>query len=283
MFFSPERRLFLPALIMSFILAFLLKNKLGLKNGVNKLFSKDIWLHPSSRLDIKLLLFNGLLKIVIVSLWVNLIPETTILFLKGIRFILPEITPFKTGAAIYFYTIMSFTIDDASRFLTHYFLHRFKFLWRFHRVHHSALVMTPLTLHRSHPIESLIMFFRNIVTHAATTALFIYCYRSHISAFEILGVNALGMAFNFALSNLRHSHVPISFGKLEGFFLSPLQHQIHHSILPREHHKNFGICFAFWDKLFKTWKPSEGEILEFGLKEESSMSFKKTLISPFRN
>jgi sterol desaturase/sphingolipid hydroxylase (fatty acid hydroxylase superfamily) len=227
---------------------------------VSKLFSKEIWTHPSSLLDMKLFFFNSILKILIITLWVNLIPETTIIFLKTMRSILPEIKPLSTSYAIYIYTLLSFVIDDFSRFFTHYLFHRIKFLWKFHQIHHSATVMTPLTLHRSHPLESVSMFFRNILTHAFTTALFIYFFRSHISALEILGVNALGMMFNFSLSNLRHSHVPISFGRLESIFLSPLQHQIHHSNKPSEHHTNFGICFAFWDSLFKTWKASGPEL-----------------------
>jgi len=127
------------------------------------------------------------------------------------------------------------------------------------------------------------MFLRNIFTHAFTTAIFIYLFRSHISALEILGVNALGIMFNFALSNLRHSHVPISFGRFESVFLSPLQHQIHHSRNPSEHHKNLGICFALWDKLFKTWKASDGEVSEFGLQTIASTSFRETLTSPFKD
>lgn len=281
--FSPEKRLFLPALIVSVIICLILKQNKKFKKGVNMLFSKEVWAHPSSFLDLKLFFFNSVLKILIITFWIGLIPETTILFLKALRFLLPEINPISTAYAIYIYTFMSFMIDDFSRFFTHYIFHRFKILWKFHQVHHSAPVMTPLTLHRSHPIESLAMFFRNILTHAFTTALFIYFYRSHISALEILGVNALGITFNFALSNLRHSHVPISFGKLERIFLSPLQHQIHHSKVPREHHSNFGICFSIWDRLFKTWRPSNGEVSEFGLPIKASTSFRETLSSPFKN
>ena len=35
-------------------------------------------------------------------------------------------------------------------------MHRIPFLWRFHQIHHSAEVLTPLTFHRIHPVESLL-------------------------------------------------------------------------------------------------------------------------------
>ena len=39
-----------------------------------------------------------------------------------------------------------------------------------------------------------------------------------------------GVLFNFAAANLRHSHIWISFGRFEKIFISPAQHQIHHSV-----------------------------------------------------
>ena len=170
-----------------------------------------------------------------------------------------------TGSLLIF-TGVTFLIDDFSRFFTHYIFHRVPFLWKFHKVHHSAEVLTPITLHRSHPVESILMFLRNILTYSLTTAIFIYLYRTQLSGYEILGVNALGLSFNFALSNLRHSHVPIEFGSLELIFLSPFQHQIHHSNNPKHFNKNFGICLSIWDRAFGTFTRSRGqEIKEFGL------------------
>jgi sterol desaturase/sphingolipid hydroxylase (fatty acid hydroxylase superfamily) len=72
-----------------------------------------------------------------------------------------------------------------------------------------------------------------------------------------------------AAANLRHSHVRLSFGPLEGLFISPTQHQIHHSI---DHEDvNFGSCLAIWDRWFSTLvcsrEISVGKKLTFGLKE----------------
>ena len=54
-------------------------------------------------------------------------------------------------------------------------------------------------------------------------------------------------------ANLRHSHVPLSYGRrLEQVLISPLQHQIHHSIAIEHQNRNFGSKFAIWDRMFGT-------------------------------
>nr|WP_255411325.1 sterol desaturase family protein [Halobacteriovorax sp. HLS] len=161
---------------------------------------------------------------------------------------------------------MTFVIDDFSRFYTHYLLHKIPFLWKFHRVHHSAEVLTPMTLHRSHPVESIIMFFRNIFTYSVSIAFFIYLYRTNLSGYQILGVNIIGFIFNMCLSNLRHSNVPVTFGVLEKVFISPYQHQLHHSNNPQHFNKNYGICLSIWDRLFGSLLLSKNQKIEgFGL------------------
>jgi hypothetical protein len=50
------------------------------------------------------------------------------------------------------------------------------------------------------------------------------------------------------------------------FIVSPAQHQIHHSCLPRHLDKNFAEHWAFWDALFGTlYLPVGHETLKLGL------------------
>ena len=58
------------------------------------------------------------------------------------------------------FSLVLFTVDDVSRFLLHRVMHKYEFLWKFHRVHHSATTLTPFTVFRTHPIESILYFFR---------------------------------------------------------------------------------------------------------------------------
>ena len=37
--------------------------------------------------------------------------------------------------------------------------------------------------------------------------------------------------------------------------VTPDMHRVHHSILPREHHSNFGFNLSVWDRLFGTYTP----------------------------
>jgi sterol desaturase/sphingolipid hydroxylase (fatty acid hydroxylase superfamily) len=102
---------------------------------------------------------------------------------------------------------------------------------------------------------------------------------------DILGANVFIFAFNVMGSNLRHSHVKWSWGKhIEKWFISPLQHQIHHSRQVRFHDKNFGTALAIWDRLFGTLVLAEkNRFLVFGLDkgEASHSSILDAYIRPF--
>jgi len=56
-------------------------------------------------------------------------------------------------------------------------------------------------------------------------------------------------------ANLRHSMIPISYGRLEKLFISPLQHQLHHGKTTSR--KNYGSMLAIWDRMFNSWLPGK--------------------------
>ena len=64
-------------------------------------------------------------------------------------------------------TVMLFLAYELGYWLDHWLKHRVPFLWEFHKVHHSAEVLTPLTNFRIHPIDMLV--FANIL--ALSTAI----------------------------------------------------------------------------------------------------------------
>ena len=60
--------------------------------------------------------------------------------------------------------------------------------------------------------------------------------------------NAIGLGLNILSGNLRHSPFWLRYPRwLERWFISPAQHQIHHSIDPRHRDRNFGAALAIWD------------------------------------
>ena len=68
----------------------------------------------------------------------------------------------------------------------------------------------------------------------------------------MLGVNVGLLYFICWASNLRHSHIYISYWAwLEKWLISPAQHQLH-SADPNHHGTNLGITLAVWDRLCGT-------------------------------
>ena len=175
-----------------------------------------------------------------------------------------------------FFSVTLFVFDDLSRFLLHRLMHRVPVLWKLHKVHHSATTLTPFTVFRVHPVESVLYTMRGFIVFSCVAGVFIWIFKGQLTALDILGVDALGFIFNLAAANLRHSHIPVTFGRAEAYFISPLQHQLHHS---RDHHSvNFGSCLSIWDRWFKTELQSKhaGRIdkLRFGLNDETTKRHK---------
>ena len=98
-------------------------------------------------------------------------------------------------------------------------------------------------------------------------------------------VDDQGLLYVFG-ANLRHSHVKLSYPKiLEYLFISPYQHQIHHSIRKEHHNKNLGSKLAVWDWLFGTLILSGSKkSLRFGIidTKQKYTSFIYNLIAPFK-
>ncbi|HYX34347.1 MAG TPA: sterol desaturase family protein [Oligoflexus sp.] len=253
MFFDPSKRFFWGSLLASLLLIILVS---GSRRGehLRILFSPRIWFHRSSLADMKIIGINTLFRLLV-------FPGsfvTTVGIAAAISLLLTKIaggkpqlgwSPFWVTAL---YSVVIFLADDFARFFFHYLQHRWRWLWCFHQVHHSALVMTPLTLMRTHPVDILWARIRNSITYGLVTGVFFFLFGSAVSGWDIIGAEALGFLFNLAGSNLRHSQVWIHFGPLEKIFISPAAHQIHHSRDVAHFDKNFGVCLALWDLMWKT-------------------------------
>ena len=115
---------------------------------------------------------------------------------------------------------------------------------------------------------------------------FDYLSSHQIDKMMFLGANIFHFLFLFLGANLRHSHVKLKYPKfLEYIFISPFQHQIHHSNNPKHFSKNMGSKFALWDWMLGTLvlSKSVGRI-SFGADNDNSNfdSLFKNLFNPFR-
>ncbi|MGB0506780.1 MAG: sterol desaturase family protein [Pikeienuella sp.] len=148
-----------------------------------------------------------------------------------------------------------------------------------HKTHHSATTLTPITVYRMHPLEGVLYALRSVAAQGLTIAVFFFLFGGKVDLYTIIGVNVLAFLFHVTGSNLRHSHINISYWPwLERVRISPAQHQIHHSLAEEHYDKNFGAALAVWDWLFGSLHLSEPEReLSFGL-EESEMSHPSNLL-----
>jgi sterol desaturase/sphingolipid hydroxylase (fatty acid hydroxylase superfamily) len=287
---NPSSRLYWPFFLSSLLIAFLLSKKGQFKS----FFSKTGIFHASSLLDIKLLAINLSLKTFIFPLFLFSSFTVSVVLLKSMRLVFPHFNGIETSlfTQSLIATVFAFVSNDFLRFLHHVLMHEVPGLRNFHRTHHSARVLTPITLFRSHPLESMIAGGRNALSTGHFLAFYTFMFKGPVSAFDILGVNAFGFIFNAFASNLRHSPIPLSFGILEYVFISPRMHQIHHSANPIHFNKNYGVALSFWDQLWGTfYRPSkvEASALVYGLQlhptEEQlreALEFKTSLLKPIK-
>ena len=182
-------------------------------------------------------------------------------------------------------TITISLVDNFTYYWEHRLFHRVPFLWEFHKIHHSAEVMTPFTVLRKHPIEHLARYLRAGFTAAVTIGVIEFLFIDRFTMAMVLGFSVVMLAYHIiGLSNLRHSHIWLSYGpSIEKWFMSPAQHQIHHSNDPKHFGKNFGSYLSIWDRLYGTLYVTDKspEPIEFGI-EEKHRDLKSMYLNPFK-
>lgn len=273
---DPGSRLFhlnlLMALFLIIIWFYFIQTKYPKLNAqifYKVLFRKKYWWNKSTKIDYQIYFLNSLLKVFLFIPFLDFsfrISKWTVHFLIEWNHHETIGIP-STSFYILLFSIMSFVFDDFLRFIHHYFMHKIPFLWALHKTHHSARILTPMTLYRSHPLESAMSTVRNSISSGVSIGVFIFFFESQFSVFTIFGINLFGFLFNLLGSNLRHSHIDLSFGFMESVFISPKQHQIHHSKLAEHYDKNFGVSLSLWDRMFGTIIDSKSfnGSLRFGL------------------
>ena len=182
-------------------------------------------------------------------------------------------------------TLMLFLAYELGYWFNHWLSHKVPVLWEFHKVHHTAEVLTPLTNFRVHPVYAWI--FANILAVSAATAngLGNYMFGDTAYQYALSDTNIILVLFIHAYVHLQHSHMWISFqGLLGRVFVSPAHHQVHHSADPKHFNKNYGSCLALWDWMFGTlYVPQkERETLTFGFADRpDAHTLKGELVAPF--
>ena len=215
------------------------------------LFPKRVWWAPSSRLDYKLFVINSVLVFGVIDLlivgpevWRHGVQGLLTAALGGHRAVAAGPQPWVIALC----GLGSLAALDAGYWLAHLAMHRIPVLWAFHKVHHSAEVMTPATEWRQHPVEFLVFPMVYGATSGTVYGLAGWAFGDAAQG-QALSVQTLLMALHLAtFHHVRHSHVPIAFTGLWGRILhSPAHHHLHHSSDPAHHDRNLGYLLSVWD------------------------------------
>ena len=240
------------------------------------LFPWRLIAHHSAVLDYKYFFLNRFAFALLVTPILLGVPQVAEATIRLFGAVFGQYGDFLAGPSdSLLYTFCFIVAFDAAVFCAHYLQHKVPALWEFHKIHHSAEVLTPATVYRMHPVDDIVTglavaFFVGIVE-----GLFQSLYATMPSMFDVLGVNVVLFAFYVMGYNLRHSHVWLSYPRwLSHVFISPAQHQIHHSTAPRHLDRNMGLIFAVWDSMAGTlYVPTRREKLNFGLVDDEHVAF----------
>ncbi len=296
---DADHRVYVLYLATSAIIAYLVYRKIRqrgtstARSFLRFLFPKEVWRHPSAWLDVRYFFFHQLIGhflMVGLGLW-----ATTVSFGWVTGGGSMDAAAVDDGAAggpnigtTLLYMVVFYAVADFIAYAIHYFQHKLPILWHFHKVHHSAEVLHPLSNFREHPIDNLVYkvvigLGMGVVVGVATNL------TGHAPSLPtLLGVPLLMFAFNFVGYNLRHSHIWLRWpGRWSMVFPSPAHHQIHHSYHADHIDKNFAFMFPIWDVIFGTYcMPADNRDVRFGVGEgqaEGLTSCVRLYLVPFRD
>lgn len=145
-------------------------------------------------------------------------------------------------------------LDLIAQYFVHFLLHKVKWMWRLHIVHHSDKNVDVTTGTRHHPADFIIR-----------------------ETFALMAVIIMGMPIAFylfyrILSVLftYFTHANISLPKkldkaLSYVFVTPNMHKFHHHFQMPWTDSNFGNMFSIWDRIFGTFVYEDTSKIKYGL------------------
>lgn len=181
----------------------------GKPDGVLRfIFPKELYLHPSTLVDIKLALFNllvfatGLFDALFFAPFVTIAALDMMTNLAGGQ--MTDETGLWRGVLA---AALLFPTQDFCRFWNHYLHHETRVLWPFHAVHPSAEVMTPITVLRAHPAYSSLQAFLISALVGLMQAIVLIVLGGRIEPWVVYAVAGAFNTYVFFNGHLRHSHI----------------------------------------------------------------------------
>jgi sterol desaturase/sphingolipid hydroxylase (fatty acid hydroxylase superfamily) len=155
-------------------------------------------------------------------------------------------------------------LSDFLIYWAHRLQHKVGFLWRFHKVHHSAQHLDWLAAHREHPLDTI--YTVGIINLPA-----------FVLGFPLETIAGL-IAFRGIWAIYIHSNVRLPIGPLRKLIGAPELHHWHHD-LDRDA-GNYANISPLMDIIFGTYVCPDKEPEQFGIKEEFPKSYLGQLVHP---
>ncbi len=184
------------------------------------------------------------------------------------------------------WAIALFVGYEFAYWVDHYLSHHVPVLWEFHKVHHSAEVLSPLTNFRVHPVDSIVFVNIIMLINGAVTGVLHQVFGAGPVKFELLNGTTLIALGVSVFAQLQHTHIWIPITGFWGrLILSPAHHQLHHSVDVAHHNRNFGNLIAVFDWAYGTLliPTRQRQKLVFGISDHQQASHDLTegLLNPF--
>ncbi len=293
-FLNPGDRLFLPYLLsalgVSLVVYYLVQRHRQPGETLRAyLFPREVWWSTSVRVDYGHLIFHRFLaRFVQLGTVAVSLPVIAAATSNGLGTLFgADSSPWgsDTWTAGFSLAVSTFLLRDFGYFFGHYLLHRVPVLWEFHKAHHSATVMNPLTTYREHPIDGIVISQVQVMLVGVATGVHSYLWGTDVVALSIVFFTVFEIAYS-CVANLRHSHIWLSYGPhLSYVFSSPAMHQLHHSSEERHWDRNYGIMLSVWDWMAGCiYVPKGQEEFRLGLSsrdEHKYMSVRALNLYPF--
>ena len=276
LFSEPEARTWWPAVVAAIVIAVLYELvtvKGQARPALRRAFLFTQLSHRSSRVDLQLIFIRALLRTAIIAIWPISASFVAVKVISVAYLIYGNPPIVLEGLTLTFvYSLSLLLFSDLSRYILHRLMHQVPLLWRFHQIHHSAEVLTPLSLYRVHPVEQLLQALRGGVVVGFTAGCFAWLSYGQAQVWMLYGLPGIMFLFSVLGANLRHSHVWLPYPRLiEHLFISPAQHQQHHGFTADLQRSNYGSMLAIWDGLFGSLSLSHtARPLRFGLNKADS-------------
>ncbi|MHA7864897.1 sterol desaturase family protein [Flagellimonas marinaquae] len=157
--------------------------------------------------------------------------------------------------------LLFFVVLDFVQWFTHVLLHRYPFLWEFHKVHHSVKEMGFAAHLRFHWMENIL--YKPLKTLGVMVLGGFEPEQAYIVHFAAI-----------AIGHFNHANIKLTYGPLKYILNNPVMHLYHHAYtIPKgSHGVNFGISLSVWDYLFKTnYIPESSGQIELGFPGDETL------------